>query len=63
MVGTDRRLPMKMNLDFDLAMEATALVALAFRNGPIEYLHAGSPCQAGSGRPGVSHSSDDEMKR
>ena len=27
---------MKMTLDPDLAMEAKALVALAFRNGPIE---------------------------
>jgi hypothetical protein len=32
---------MKMTLDPDLAMEAKALVALAFRNGPIEDLHAG----------------------
>ena len=31
---------MKMTLDPDLAMEAKALVALAFRNGPIEDLHA-----------------------
>ena len=36
---------MKMTLDPDLAEEAKALVALAFRNGPIEDLHAGKPCK------------------
>ena len=40
MVETYRRLSMKMKLDPDLAAEAKALVALAFRNGPIEDLHA-----------------------
>jgi hypothetical protein len=44
MVGTYRRLLMKMTLDPDLAAEVKALVALAFRNGPIEDLHAGRPC-------------------
>jgi hypothetical protein len=34
---------MKMTLDLDLAMEAKALVALAFCNGSIENLHAGMP--------------------
>ena len=53
---------MKMKLDSDLAMEAEALVVLAFRNGPIEDLHAGKPCAVCSGRPEVSHISDDEMK-
>jgi hypothetical protein len=33
---------MKKKLDPELAVEAKALVALAFRNGPIEDLHAGS---------------------
>ena len=42
---------MKMTLDPDLAVEAKALVALAFRNGPIEDLHAGRPCPACSGKP------------
>jgi hypothetical protein len=55
-------MPMKMTLDPDLAMEAKALVALAFRNGPIEGLHAGAPCPACSGKAEVSHISDDEMK-
>ena len=37
---------MKMKLDHDLAMEAKAIVALAFRNGPIENLHAGKPVRS-----------------
>jgi hypothetical protein len=53
---------MKMTLDPNLAMEAKALVALAFRNGPIEDLHAGRPCPACSGQPGISHITDEEMK-
>src|ERR1700749_4332524 len=53
---------MKMTLDPDLAMEAKALVALAFRNGPIEDLHAGRPCEVCSGRPEVSHITDEEIK-
>jgi hypothetical protein len=53
---------MKMTLDPDLAAEAKALVALAFRNGPIENLHAGTPCAVCRGRPDVSHISDEEMK-
>jgi len=53
---------MTMKLDPDLAAEAKALVALAFRNGPIEDLHAGGPCAVCSGRPEVSHISDAEMK-
>ena len=53
---------MKMTLDHTLALEAKAIVALAFRNGPIEALHAGKPCEACSGIPAVSHISDEEMK-
>jgi len=45
-----------------LAREAKAIVALAFRNGPIENLHAGKPCSACEGQPGFSHISDEEMK-
>jgi hypothetical protein len=52
---------MKMTLDPDLAMEAKALVALAFRNGPIEDLHAGRPCTVCSGNPEISHISDENM--
>jgi hypothetical protein len=53
---------MEMTLDHTLAIEAKTMVALAFRNGPIEDLHAGKPCATCSGNPGVSHISDEEMK-
>jgi hypothetical protein len=53
---------MNMELDPDLAAEAKALVALAFRNGPIEDLHAGKACPVCSGKSELSHISDDEMK-
>lgn len=53
---------MKMTLDPELAQEAKALVVLAFRNGPIENLHAGKPCSVCSGKAETSHISDEEMK-
>ena len=53
---------MKMTLDHTLALEAKAMVALAFRNGPIEAVHAGTPCPVCCGNPAVSHISDLEMK-
>ena len=53
---------MKITLDPELASEAKALVALAFRNRPIENLHAGRPCAACSGKSDISHISDEEMK-
>ncbi len=53
---------MEITLDHALAIEAKAMVALAFRNGPIEALHAGKPCAVCSGNPAVSHISDEEMK-
>jgi hypothetical protein len=53
---------MEMTLDHALVIEAKAMVALAFRNGPIEALHAGKPCAVCSGNPTVSHISDEEMK-
>jgi len=53
---------MQITLDHSLALEAKAMVALAFRNGPIEALHAGKPCAVCSGNPAVSHISDEEMK-
>jgi hypothetical protein len=62
MVGGYRRLSMKMTLDHTLAVEAKAMVALAFRNGPIEAVHAGTPCPVCCGNPAVSHISDLEMK-
>src|SRR6202140_318767 len=51
-----------MRLDPVLAVEAKALVALAFRNGPIEDLHAGRQCKVCSGNREISHISDEEMK-
>lgn len=45
---------MKMTLDLLLAAETKALVALAFRNGPIEALHAGKRCAACPGREDTS---------
>jgi hypothetical protein len=46
----------------DLVREARSIVALAFRNGPIENLHAGRRCPACDGKPGFSRISDAEMK-
>src|SRR6202030_1864654 len=46
----------------DLVREAKAIVVLAFRNGPIEDLHAGKPCPACEGKSGYSRISDAEMK-
>ncbi|MCI0534751.1 MAG: hypothetical protein L0Z50_05945 [Verrucomicrobiales bacterium] len=46
-----------------LAREAKAIVALAFRNGPIEDIHAGKVCPMCADNPDYSHISDAEMKR
>jgi hypothetical protein len=53
---------MKMTLDHTLALEAKVIVALAFRNGPIEALHAGTRCALCCGNPAISHITDLEMK-
>jgi hypothetical protein len=45
-----------------MVREAKAIVALAFRNGPIEDLHSGKPCPHCAGRGGLSRITDDEMK-
>ena len=45
-----------------LAREAKAIVSLAFRNGPIEDVHAGKPCPTCVGEPGHSRITDPEMK-
>src|SRR5579862_3080202 len=45
-----------------IVREAKAIVALAFRNGPIEQVHTGEPCPTCAGRPGFSRITDDEMK-
>jgi hypothetical protein len=54
---------MTPKIDSHLALEAKAITALAFRNGPIEDIHAGKSCDACEGKPEFSHLSDDEMKR
>lgn len=45
-----------------VAREAMALVALAFRNGPIENVHAGKVCPTCDGNPEYSHITQDEMR-
>jgi hypothetical protein len=44
-----------------IAQETKALVALAFRNGPIEDIHAGKACPTCNGRPEYAHVTDDDM--
>jgi hypothetical protein len=46
----------------ELAREAKAIVALAFRNGPIETVHAGKHCPTCDSRPGYSRITDAEMR-
>jgi hypothetical protein len=46
-----------------IAREAKAIVALAFRNGPIEDVHAGKLCPTCAGNSGYSHITQQEMKR
>ena len=59
-----QRLNDKMtNIDRELAREAKAIVVLAFRNGPIEDVHAGDTCPMCSGKDRYSHITDAEMKR
>ena len=53
---------MNMTLVPEIPAEAKALVALAFRNGPIEDLHGGKLCPTCSDQPEFSHLSADEMK-
>ena len=52
----------KMTLDPELAAEAKSIVALAFRNGPIEGVHAGKECPTCSGKSEYSHITQAEMK-
>ena len=46
-----------------IAAEAKSIVALSFRNGPIEDVHAGRVCPTCAGKPEYSHITDEEMKR
>jgi hypothetical protein len=55
-------MPMPRPVDPQLAREAKAIVALAFRNGPIEKVHAGKLCPTCSAGPEYSRITDDEMK-
>jgi hypothetical protein len=52
----------KSSIDPELALEAKMIVALAFRNGPIEDLHAGKVCPTCSADNAYSRISDEEMK-
>jgi hypothetical protein len=52
----------KMTLNPRLATEAKSLVALAFRNSPIEDVHAGKECSTCAGSPEDSHVTQAEMK-
>jgi hypothetical protein len=65
--GTNQRLKMKtarkVKLDKHLAAEAKSMVVLAFRNGPIEDIHAGRECPTCAGKVEYSHITQDEMKR
>jgi hypothetical protein len=47
----------------DLVREAKAIVALAFRNGPIEDIHRGKACPTCIGHAGYSRITDVEMKQ
>jgi len=53
---------MKIPLDKARAVEAKAIVVQAFRNGPIEDLHAGKVCPVCNEDPSFSRISDAEMK-
>jgi hypothetical protein len=46
-----------------LAAEAKSIVALAFRNGPIEDVHAGKECTTCAGKSEYSHITQAEMKK
>jgi len=52
----------QIELNPELAAEAKAIVALAFRNGPIEDIHTGKPCPTCSRDANYSRITDAEMK-
>jgi hypothetical protein len=47
----------------ELAREAKAIVALAFRNGPIEDVHSGKTCPTCHGKAEYSHITQGEMRQ
>ena len=53
----------ELELDQQLSEEAKSIVVLAFRNGPIEDVHAGKECPTCSGNSEYSHITQEEMKR
>lgn len=54
---------MEGRFDTDQQLNAKRLVLLAFRNGPIESIHAGRPCPNCSGKRGYSRITNEEMER
>lgn len=52
----------RLTIDPGLAREAKGPVALAFRNGPIEDVHAGRECPTCAGKTEYSRITDAEMK-
>jgi hypothetical protein len=57
---------MKKSIPEDLkgvAREAKVLVALAFRNGPVENVHAGKACPTCQSDPQYSHLTHAEMRQ
>jgi len=50
------------DIDLQLAREAKAIVAIAFRNGPIENVHAGKQCPTCEGSNKYSRITQDEIK-
>jgi hypothetical protein len=53
----------ELELDQQLSEEAKSIVVLAFRNGPIEDVHAGKECPTCSANSAYSHITQEEMKR
>ena len=53
----------RFTIDPAIAKEAKGIVIHAFRNGPIEDIHAGIKCPRCSGKEKYSHITDEEMKR
>src|SRR5258707_5619160 len=52
----------RLVIDPDLAKEAKSIVAHAFRNGPIEDIHAGIDCPTCARKDKYSHITEAEMK-
>lgn len=52
-----------LNDSREVAREAKALVALAFRKGPIENVHAGKTCPTCQGKAEYSHITQSEMRQ